>query len=89
MNRMQTFQFENLLDLTGSKVTSSKPIAFFSGHECADVPVGVGYCDHLVEQFPSTQTWGQLFFTASLKSRISGEWYNVIGSMNATSVAVH
>ena len=89
MNRMQTFQFENLLDLTGSKVTSSKPIAFFSGHECADVPVGVGHCDHLVEQLPSTRTWGRLFFIASLKSRISGEWYKVIGSRNATSVVVH
>ena len=88
MNRMQTFQFESLLDLTGSKVTSNKPIAFISGHECADVPVGVGYCDHLVEQLPPTLTWGRLFFTASLKSRISGEWYKVIGSRNATSVVV-
>jgi len=73
LNRMETFQFNSLLDLSGSKVTSSKPVSFFSGHECADVPTNVPACDHLVEQLPPTVTWGQLFFTASLKNRTSGE----------------
>lgn len=89
LNKMETFQFNSLLDLTGSKVTSSKPVAFFTGHECADVPINVPACDHLVEQLPPTLTWGQLFFTASLKNRTSGEWYKVIGSESATTVVVY
>ena len=84
LNRLQTFQFDNLLDLTGSKVASNKPIAFFSGHECADVPVGVPACDHLAEQIPPTITWGRFFLCASYKNRVSGERYRVIATGNTT-----
>jgi hypothetical protein len=42
-------------DLTGSSVVSDKPVAVLGGHFCADVPVGVSYCDHLEEvMFPTT-----------------------------------
>ena len=84
LNRLQTFQFDNLLDLTGSKVTTNKPIAFFSGHECADIPVGVPACDHLAEQIPPTITWGRFFLSGSFKNRVSGERYRVIAIENTT-----
>ena len=84
LNRLQTFQFDNLVDLTGSKVTSNKPIGFFSGHECADVPVGVPACDHLAEQIPPTITWGRFFLSASYKNRVSGERYRILATGNTT-----
>jgi len=84
LNRLQTFQFDNLVDLTGSKVTSNKPITLFSGHQCADVPVGVQACDHLVEQIPPTITWGRFFLSASYQNRVSGERYRVIATGNTT-----
>ena len=89
LNEMQTYLFTSLLDLTGSKVFSNKPVSFFSGHQCADVPINVSACDHLVEQLSPTLTWGQLFFTASLKNRTSGERYKVISSRSATSIVIH
>jgi hypothetical protein len=44
----------NDADLTGSLITSSKPIQVISGHYCANVPdLNFGYCDHLEESmFP-------------------------------------
>jgi hypothetical protein len=40
-------------DLTGSRVTSDKPVQVIGGHYCANVPDGFGYCDHLEESmFP-------------------------------------
>ncbi|MBK9036017.1 MAG: IgGFc-binding protein [Myxococcales bacterium] len=41
-------------DLTGSSVTSTKPVEVFGGHYCAYVPgLPFGYCDHLEESmFP-------------------------------------
>ena len=85
LDRLQTFLMSSTLDLTGSKVTSNKPIAFFSGHECADVPVGVRFCDNLVEQLPPTITWGRQFFVASSLGKTAGEQYKLITSSSTTT----
>ena len=89
LNRLQTFLFHSTLDLTGSKVTSNKPIAFFSGHECADVPVGVAACDHLVEQLPPTITWGRQFLVVSSLGKTAGEQYKLITSTTTTRVVCY
>ena len=60
----------------------------FSGSDCANVPQGVGACDHLVEQVPPTVTWGLKFLVASLEGRSSGERIRVL-SARAASVAVN
>lgn len=40
-------------DMTGSFVTSDKPVQVIAAHYCAKVPEGVDYCDHLEESmFP-------------------------------------
>ena len=89
LNRLQTFLFYSTLDLTGSKVVSNKPIAFFSGHECADVPVGVAACDHLIEQLPPTLTWGRRLFVASSLGKTAGEQYKLITSTSTTTVVCY
>lgn len=51
------------LDLTGTQIVSNKPIAVFSGHQRATVPVPNNYSnpsrDILVEQLPPVSTWGK------------------------------
>jgi hypothetical protein len=42
-------------DLTGSAVTSDKPVQVIGGHYCANVPLGVSYCDHLEESMIPVQ----------------------------------
>ena len=89
LSRFQTFLFFSVPDLTGSKVVSNKPIAFFSGHQCADVPVGVEACDHLVEQLPPTVTWGRRFFVASSLGKTAGEQYKLITSTAKTVIVCY
>ena len=89
LNKFQTFLLASRMDLTGSKVVSNKPIAFFSGHECADVPVGVEACDHLVEQLPPTITWGRQFYVASSLGKTAGEQYKLITSTATTTVVCY
>ena len=89
LDKLQTFLLSNTLDLTGSKVVSNKPIAFFSGHECADVPLGVVACDHLVEQLPPTLTWGRRFFVVSSLGKTAGEQYKLITSAATTTVVCY
>ena len=89
LNEMETLYIGDTTDYSGSRVTSDKPISFFSGHTCADVPKGVGYCDHLVEQIPPTAVWGTHFLSASYFSRLSGELYRVLTASDSTTVTVN
>ena len=85
---METFHIESLHDLTGTRITSSEPLTVLGSHECADVPVGVEFCDYLIEQFPPTVTWGRVFLVTSLHSRRTGELYKIVTSKSLTSVKV-
>ena len=55
LNAGETYKYAGgSTDLTGSFVDSSKPVAVFGGHECAQVPVGTTFCDTLLHQMIST-----------------------------------
>lgn len=71
LNAGETYQLANPAnaDMTGTLVTADKPVAVFSGHRCADVPSGVGYCDYLVEQLPDVSLWGKTFHTSQFSGR--------------------
>ena len=87
LNRMETYLYEIASETTGTKVVSTKPISFYSGHRCASI--GKGGCDHLVEQIPPTATWGTNFLSASFSSRMSGEIYRILASQPSTNVSVN
>ena len=88
LNSMEIYVIESDNDLTGTRITSSKPLSVFSGSDCAEVPAGIGHCNHLAEQVPPTVTWGSKFLVASLEGRLSGERIRVL-SARAASVAVN
>lgn len=71
LNAGETYQLQNPAnaDMTGTLVTADKPIAMFSGHRCADVPTGMGYCDYLVEQILDVSLWGKTFHTSTFSGR--------------------
>ncbi len=76
-------------DLTGTPITSTKPVSVFSGQQCANIPsTGYGYCDHIVEQIPPTSTWGKEFLTVPLKTRTKGDTFRMIASEDATTVSI-
>lgn len=90
LNWLETYQIESLLDLTGTKIVSNKPLSVFSSHECTDVPGGVTACDHLFEQVPPTYTWGRFFFLvpSDAQYRTAPEWYRIVSSKRATTVRI-
>jgi hypothetical protein len=55
----------NAGDLTGSHVTSDKPIQVIGGHYCANVPDGSGYCDHLEESMFSVDALGSRYLVTA------------------------
>jgi hypothetical protein len=77
-------------DLTGSLVTSDKPVQVISGHYCADVPETAGYCDHLEESMFSVDALGTKYVvtapavTTSPNGKI--EYVRIIGTHANTTL---
>ena len=88
LNRLETYLIKSS-DSTGMRVTSTKPVSFFSNHKCTDIPTNIRACDHLTEQIPPTSTWGTSFYAASLLGRSSGELFRIIAAKNSTTVRVN
>ena len=91
LNQGQAYQLRNdtaNTDLTGTLITSNKPIGVFGGNECANIPVAVAFCDHIVEEIPPTNTWGKSFVTMPLATRLLGDTFRVLASTNNTNVFV-
>lgn len=80
------FDPRTMSDLTGSLVVANKPIAFFSGHNCAYVPdPKVKACNLLVEQIPPIDAWGSEFVVGQFAGR-SSSVVRVIASEDSTHV---
>jgi hypothetical protein len=74
-------------DLTGSTVTAATPVAVFSGDLCTDIPVGVGYCDHLEEQMPPVNSWGWTYLAANPpQRRTENTLWRIIAAVDDTQL---
>ena len=75
-------------DLTGTKVTSNKPISLFSGHECAFIPYETRSCDPLIEQIPPTYMWSTVHFLAPVSTRIS-YIVKIVAAYDSTTIKIY
>ncbi|HSW60279.1 MAG TPA: IgGFc-binding protein, partial [bacterium] len=81
------------LDVTGTRIFCDKnestchPFAVFSGTDCANVPIGYGWCDHLEQQMFPVQTWGKKYLLVKTKAR-TNEWdyVRIIASEDSTTL---
>jgi hypothetical protein len=82
-------QANNGKDLTGSVIQSSAPVAVFGGNSCAQIPIGYNYCDHIVEQIPPINTWGNKFITLPLEGRLHGDTWRFLSSQDSTDITIN
>ena len=61
----------------------------FGGNQCANIPLGVGFCDHIVEQLPPTTAWGRRFVTAPLATRLNGDTFRILAAHDGTTVTLN
>ena len=88
LNDLEVFQVQGDSDLSGTVVTSSKPVAVFSGDDCTLVPADKHPCNHLVEQIPPVSVWGKEFITNPTPNYSGGDEFHIIASKNNTDVKV-
>jgi len=93
LNRGEAFQVQGAFkhldnDLTGTSFHSDKPIAFFTGHRCAQVPPDVSFCDMLLEMEPPEEDWGQEFILTKFEGKNSYVARIIAGS-DSTEVSLN
>lgn len=88
LHRLQTLLITKAdkLDLTGTRIVSNKPLSVLSGHECGNIPIDVGNCDHVGVHVPPTATWGKEFFLVPFLGRTAGQWFKMVSAQNDTVV---
>ena len=72
-------------DMTGTLIRSSRPVAAFSSHQCANVPIGTGFCDHLEQQLLPTSAWDRLYVLAKMRPRgVERDVYRILALKDGT-----
>jgi len=91
LNRAETLKVSATLgdDLTGTRITSDRPVAVFSGTQCAWVPVSGGTCDTLVEQMIPVSNWADQYLVTGVSCPFTNTLYplfRIISSQDGNMV---
>jgi hypothetical protein len=86
----QTYMYTANQNLTGSRVTSTNPVAVFSGNRCTNVPTGVYACDHIVEQMPAISSLSTSYILGRTpRTGANGDVFRVVATADNTDVTVN
>ena len=80
-------------DVTGTQIKANKPVAVYAGNERTAIPISVGnYRDHLVEQLPPIEAWGNSALLTPHFNIAPGSTYQsearILAAFDNTSVTV-
>ncbi len=92
LNQGEVYQLQDdddNADLTGTLITSDKPVAVIGGHLCDYVPRYIQSCNYLVEQFWPLQWWGTRFATMPFATRTGGDTLRFLAWDDSTTVLVN
>ena len=75
-------------DLSGTQITSNKPLAVFSGSTCSNI--GGGACDHLFTQLPPVNLWAKEYvLPETANTGTSGNLVRILAATNNTQLTVN
>ncbi len=72
--------------LSGARIVSDKPVAVVAGNNCANVPEGYSFCDHVIEMLPPVSSLGQSYILAPTKRDIVGDMVRVVPVADDTAI---
>ena len=88
LGQMQTLLVLSFDDLSGTKITSNKPLTVLSGNECANVPLSEDGCEPFAVQVPPVATWGTAFLLAPFAGRDGPHFFKSVSSKNDTTLVL-
>ncbi len=83
----QTTQSQDIpWDLSGTKISSTEPIAVVGASACPFIPADP-YCDHVLEMIPPVDTWGKTYYSSQFVGRKwGGDSFLAIASKDNQSI---
>lgn len=87
MKAGEVLQITQGMELTGSRIQSDKPIGLWAGHQCADTPAGVQYCDHAEQQIPAVRSLASEYVAVTHRQRTQkaeNPPWRIIGAADGT-----
>jgi hypothetical protein len=73
-------------DLTGSVITSTKPVAVIGANLCANIPAEFNGCSYICEMIPPVRSWGTKYYTAPFINRTGGDSFTFIASTDGQTI---
>jgi hypothetical protein len=89
MKQGEILQFTQSAELTGSPITSDKPIGLWAGHQCTNTPAVNPYCDHDEQQIPAVRALGHDYIAVSYRQRTTvpeNPPWRIIGVVDGTQL---
>ena len=88
LDRGQVLQINQGEELSGSVVTSTKPISIFGGNECANIPSTRVACDFAGQEIPPFAQWGSEYASVGYRPRVGDESelmpYRIVAARDGT-----
>lgn len=79
------YGYTSLADISGTRISSSHPVAVFAGHTCATVPIqGTDFCDASYEQQLPIEASGRLH--VAMPTRADGDVLRIVADLPNTAV---
>ena len=85
LHSLETLLVLSRFDLTGTKISSNRPLSIMSGSQCANIPNDVASCEFLMTHVPPTNQWGRQFLLSPHKSRFA-QGYKILAQSDETLV---
>ncbi|XP_038671270.1 uncharacterized protein LOC119975556 [Scyliorhinus canicula] len=86
MGPNEVVHFQSDKDLTGTKITSTKPVAVFSGGQCRTVTRG--NCSNLSETVHPVDKWSDLFVVFPIMKKTKRDIITIVSSGNDNNVNI-
>jgi hypothetical protein len=90
LDRGQHVQISQAAELTGSVVTSNRPVGVMAGHVCMNMPVDVEFCDHAEQMIPPVRALGSHYVGVMYRPRVPAEtstFWRLVGVVDDTRLA--
>ena len=89
LNKGQHAQITQPGELTGSAISSTKPVGFMAGHTCMNMPVGTSYCDHGEQMVAPVKALGSRYVGVMYRPRVASEtstFWRLVGAVDGTQL---
>ncbi|HWO18707.1 MAG TPA: IgGFc-binding protein [Kofleriaceae bacterium] len=87
LRKGQHAQITQPAELTGSVISSNKPIGFMAGQTCMTMPTGTSFCDHGEQMLPPTRALGHSYAGVMYRPRVVNEsstFWRLVGTVDDT-----